>query len=230
MRPFKNSTLHAALTAFAATGTAAQAQSPPTLRIVTETPGLPSGKGEQIEIQSFSWGPRQSTSAIELEPVRITSYQISGSGDSAGGGANEIRMEDTAGKEKLEPRGSGGAKKDMVLKGSTIGQNSSVGANETMTVGSGRTEAGQATGKRQHKPFVVSGYYDAPLPQGSVRVKVKMPWIACRVGATYPRLELGGGGKRYVLQDVTVASCGRSSGDADDRPTEEVAFYYNKIL
>ena len=30
-----------------------------------------------------------------------------------------------------------------------------------------------------------------------------------------------------ILQDVAVASCGRSA--ADDRPTEEVAFYYNKI-
>ena len=40
--------------------------------------------------------------------------------------------------------------------------------------------------------------------------------------------QLGEGGKTYRLQDVTVASCGRS-GDADDRPTEEVAFYYNRI-
>ena len=98
-----------------------------------------------------------------------------------------------------------------------------------MTVGGGRTETGQATGKRQHMPLRTRAYFDAPLPQGSVRVKVKMPWPACRVGATYPRLELAGGGKRYVLRDVTVASCGRASGDADDRPTEEVAFYYNAV-
>jgi hypothetical protein len=48
------------------------------------------------------------------------------------------------------------------------------------------------------------------------------------VGARYPALELGGGGKAYVLQGVTVARCG-GKGDGDDRPTEEVAFYYNKV-
>jgi hypothetical protein len=58
---------------------------------------------------------------------------------------------------------------------------------------------------------------------------VKLPWLACRVGARYPALELDGGGKTYVLQDATVASCGRSAGDADDRPTEEVAFDYSKV-
>ena len=130
-----------------------------------------SGKGEQIEIQSFHWGPRQSTSN---DGTRL-----------------------------------GGAK--------------------TLTVDSSHTDTAQATGKRQHLPLRARTYYDAPLPQGSVRVKVKMPWLACRVGASYPRLELAGGGKRHVLEGVTVASCGRSSGDADDRPTEEVAFYYNSI-
>lgn len=32
----------------------------------------------------------------------------------------------------------------------------------------------------------------------------------------------------YVMQPVIVKSY-QTSGDADDRPTEEVAFYYNKI-
>lgn len=214
MRPtFFHASLAAGLAAMSAPGIAGEEvyfkMTLTDASIATYSPSA--GKGEQIDILSFSWGPRQSTSAIELEPARITSYQISGAGASSGGGANEMRMEDTAGREKMRPGGGG------------------VGANETMTVGGARTEAGQATGKRQHKPLRTRMSYDKPLPQGSVRVKVKMPWLACRVGATYPRLELGGSGKRYVLQDVTVASCGRSSGDADDRPTEEVAFYYNKV-
>ena len=33
---------------------------------------------------------------------------------------------------------------------------------------------------------------------------------------------------RYVLDRVFVKSWS-TSGDADDRPTEEVAFYYNRI-
>ncbi len=187
----------AALAALAATGAAAgESKSSSWIRVQQlPTGGSMAGTGEQIEIYSFHWGPRQSTS---VDGARR-------------GGGNHMTMDDTAGREKMQPGGGGAA----------------VGANETITVGGGRTESGQATGKRQHKPFVVSGYYDAPLPRGSVRVKVKMPWPTCRVGAAYPRLELAGGGRRYVLEGVTVASCGHSS--ADDRPTEEVAFYYNKI-
>ena len=81
------------------------------------------------------------------------------------------------------------------------------------------------TGKRQHGWVTVS----KPLDRGAVRVKVKFPWVGCRVGARYPSLELGEAKKSYVLHDVTVASCGSASSAADDRPTEEVAFYYNKI-
>jgi len=54
--------------------------------------------------------------------------------------------------------------------------------------------------------------------------------------ATIDFVEIGGGGSegkpkcymRYVLDRVFVKSWS-TSGDADDRPTEEVAFYYNKI-
>lgn len=182
------------------------------------------GKGEQIDVLSFSWGPRQSTSAIELEPVRITSYQISGAGDSAGGGAVGANQTMTVGGGRIEG-----------LIGKPIGNMAAEGNEDSGKPNKMQTlrarpvadidKAPDPAEKRQHGWTTLS----KPLPQGSVRVKVKMPWRACRVGATYPRLELGGGGKRYVLQDVTVASCGRSSGDADDRPTEEVAFYYNKV-
>jgi len=102
----------------------------------------------------------------------------------------------------------------------------------------GDAASGQATGKRQHKPITITKEWGAATPQimkldrpaakGSVWVRVATPWTACRVGARYPSLELGSAGKRYVLQEVTVASCGGSRG-ADDRPTEEIAFYYNRI-
>lgn len=115
------------------------------------------------------------------------------------------------------------------------GGNDTVGANETLTVGGGRTESGLPTGKRQHKPFTITKEVDksspqmmqalAPPSQGSVRVRVKMPWLACRVGATYPRLELAGGGKRHVLEDVRVTSCGRSGGS----PEESITFVYGKL-
>ena len=78
--------------------------------------------------------------------------------------------------------------------------------------------------KRQHDWRPTS----KPAAKGSVWVRVATPWAACRVGARYPSLELNDGKTRYQLQEVMVSSCGRS-GDADDRPTEEVAFYYNRI-
>ena len=68
----------------------------------------------------------------------------------------------------------------------------------------------------------------APPARGTFRARTA-PWPGCRVGARYPQLQLGAGGKLYTLGDVRVASCGRAAGDADDRPTEEVAFYYNKV-
>ena len=49
------------------------------------------------------------------------------------------------------------------------------------------------------------------------------PWTACKVGARYPSLELGDGAKRYLLQDVTVSSCG------DDPHPEEIGFAYKAI-
>lgn len=123
----------------------------------------------------------------------------------------------------------------------TAGTGNSVGASRRSTGDPDRPViAGNvpnpAAAKRQHGQVTITKEWDAatprlatPLAKGSVWIRVATPWTACRVGARYPSLELGdGGGKKYLLQDVTVARCGRS-GDADDRPTEEVAFYYNRI-
>ena len=109
-----------------------------------------------------------------------------------------------------------------VIAGSVPNPPASPGANETITVGGGRTEtaSGQATGKRQHMPIRVRPYYDQPRGEGSVWIRVSTPWAACRVGARYPSLSLSGGAKTYELEDVTVAGCGAG---------EEVAFNYKKV-
>lgn len=232
MRPIANFTLHAILAAALAAlaTTAAAAQSPPTLRIVTETPGLPQGAGGShgghIEIESFQWGTTQQARNF------VKSWSTSGDADD-------------------RP-----ADKEMTLKGRTIGQNAgkkSGNVDYTWKVEKGESApppprggvsvaagdvngaaSGRATGKRQHKPLTISKEWDAtspqlarPLAKGSVWIRVATPWAGCRVGARYPALELTEGTKRYMLQDASIASCAR--GDADDRPTEEVAFYYNKI-
>lgn len=230
MRPIANFTLHAVLAAtLAALATSsAAAQSPPTLRIVTETPMAAKGDKPRIavlELQEFRWGTTQQARTF------VKSWSTSGDADDA-------------------PT-EGRASKDMTLKGKNIGQNSKDGAKGGNVEFEWKVEEGESapprpgggvsvaagdvdgdgrgaasglpTGKRQHKPMTIT----KPLDKGSVWVRVASPWTGCRVGARYPSLELGDGAKRYVLQDVSVASCGRAA--ADDRPTEEVAFYYNRI-
>lgn len=142
----------------------------------------------------------------------------------------------------IEPayRGSGGSK----ARGGT----NTVDSNEKITIHGGRTEGdtdrpviigtlpNPPKAPMQYNPKELTVSKDnnwgtaraTPAAKGSVWIRMSSPWAGCRVGKRYPSLELGEGGKTYRLQDVSVASCGRS-GDADDRPTEEVAFYYNRI-
>lgn len=57
--------------------------------------------------------------------------------------------------------------------------------------------------KRQHGWITVS----QPLDRGSVRVKVKFPWLECRVGAAFPDAVLQNAAGRYELEQVLVAGC-----------------------
>ena len=190
--------------------------------------------GQQIAVRSFEWGGTRGTTPYKLDRTFVKSWSTSGDADAPPrtGSANELSIDDTAGKERT-------ARKDMTLKGQTIKQNvqpyggftggvrvasgdvdgSGVGANETLTVGGARTEA-------RSMETMKKGWRDAasqPLQNGSVWVRVSSPWTACRVGTRYPSLELAGGGKTYVMRDVTVSSCG-----APVSP-DEVAFSYKTI-
>jgi len=233
MRPIANFALHAfaaaMLTAFATGAGAAQ--------YLALGDSIPAGSGSgRIEVESFHWGTTQAKGNVEFE------WKVE-EGESAPPPPRPSNV--------TLKRGTTAAAGDPdrpIIAGSVPNASAApVGSNETLTVGGGRTESGQATGKRQHKPLRMRSYTDTsasaapaekrqhgwntvskPLDRGSVRVKVKFPWVGCVVGTRYPSIELGDGAKRYVLQDVTVASCGGSRA-ADDRPTEEVAFYYNKV-
>lgn len=74
---------------------------------------------------------------------------------------------------------------------------------------------GQATGKRQHGSVVIRKDSDArpaltvprPLPQGSVTLKLKAPWAACRAGSTIPLLKLAAADGLYSLENVAVTDC-----------------------
>ena len=187
-----------------------------------------------LDVIGFAWG--DANAAGPMKPVFVKSWSTSGDADAPphrGGGSNQMSMDDTAGKEK-KPASTGvqhDLRTNVVARTATGGD-----PDRPVIAGSvpNPTASGQATGKRQHMPVLsgaegplqTSPISDQPRGKGSVWIRVGTPWSACRVGARYPSLSLAGGAKAYLLEDVTVASCG---GDADDRPTEEVAFYYNKV-
>ena len=46
-----------------------------------------------------------------------------------------------------------------------------------------------------------------PLDRGAVRVKVKFPWLDCRVGAAFPDAVLQNDAGRYELKDAIITGC-----------------------
>jgi hypothetical protein len=210
MRPITNFALHAlaaaVLTAFAASSAAAQY-----LALGDSIPA-PSGAKESrekwIEIQNWQWG---STSAAKFGAV--------------GGMHRDADMTLKGSQVHQNMRESG-------EKGGTIDMNIGVGELQEGPAPTGgvRVASGDVDGdpvlrnveKRQHGWTTVS----KPLDRGSVRVKVKFPWVGCAVGAHYPVITLGDAANSYRLQDVTVASC---AGGGTEGPEESITFVYGKL-
>jgi hypothetical protein len=142
--------------------------------------------GEQIEIQSFSWGTSppgaaahvgggHGTGKVQVHDIsmsRVTdgpaSSDIAMKGSKIhqnaprGTGANQMSMDDTAGRER-----SGTAIGKAIGGHANDGEQASgrpVGASEKLTVGGGRTETGQATGRRQYRPIMIAKEAGAPTP------------------------------------------------------------------
>lgn len=204
--------------------------------------GKSDGFEKQIQIESWQWGRVSKVDDFTMKqgvkpavPGQFGEWiadverpdakgDMTLKGSKIGENARPVRPSDVTMKRGTSAAPVGGVR---VASGDIEG--STVGASETLTVGRAQTE-GQATGKRQHKPIAVQGYYDhtldEPLPSGSVRVKVKMPWLACKVGTRFPSLVLGGGDKTYRLTDAVISSCGESSGG---RPMESISFNYAKV-
>ena len=210
MRPMTSFTLHAILaTAIAAFATASAAAAPAYMRFepIKGDINAKEDHRDQIEILSYSWGSPQSAgrvSKVDALPVK----QNVKPADGARGGNVEYEWKVEEG-ESAPPRPAG----DMTLKGSKIGENSAAG-----------TGGGHGSGKvSTHDISTTSA---KPAAKGTVWVRVASPWAGCRVGARYPSITLSAGAKSHILHDVSVANCGNS---AAGRPTEEVAFYYNRI-
>ena len=256
MRPIANFTLHAILAAALAALAASSAAAAPTggqqeayytITLQESRSGKSEGLDRQIQIESWQWGRVTKVDGfmmkqgvkpadpgkygewiadVERPAEGAASGDMTLKGSKIGENAARVRPSDVTmkrGTSATQPVGG-----VRVASGDVDG--SSTGASETLTVGGSQTE-GQATGKRQHKPLVMQGYYDQaldePLPSGSLRVKVKMPWMACKVGTRIPSLVLGGGGdKTYRLTDAVVTSCAAGDGA---RPMESIAFNYGKV-
>ena len=90
------------------------------------------------------------------------------------------------------------------------------GAHRDDGVTSPRDTAGMPTEKRQHGWNTVS----KPLDRGSVRVKVKLPWLDCKVGAAFPDAVLQNDAGRYELQNVFISGCA----------PDGVALNYSKVI
>ena len=251
MRPINNFALHACaaavLTAFAATGAAAQLLGDSTpgatdaardgqtlyLALGDSIPGATGAikndgrGGGWIEIQGWDWGETRAGKATfkEFTITKKTDTASAPSGDPdrpliAG------RVPNPGAEQAMNESGQVDALTDglIIMRNSAAPPPAPLGTQQKITVGGGRTESGQATGKRQHMPIRMRTYADQspapaekrqhgwvtvskPLDRGSVRVKVRFPWLDCRVGATFPDATLDDAAGRNSFSEVTVTRC-----------------------
>ena len=202
MRPIANVTLHAILAvAIVALATSSAAAFSGEVFVKLPPGSSGGGKAEDIQVQSYQWGNSQVGRVSKIDGFTIKQGMSPAEGGEKGG-TEDINI---GVGELQEAAPSGGVR---VASGDIDGDTSAA--------------SGLPTGKRQHKPMTVT----KPLDKGTVWIRVASPWANCRVGARYPSITLADGAKSHVLQDVRVASCGDAAAGA---PTEEVAFYYNRI-
>ena len=92
------------------------------------------------------------------------------------------------------------------------GQTARVGAVAGANMRDERRSTDQpGTEKRQHGWVTVS----KPLDRGAVRVKVKFPWLECKVGAAFPDAVLQNDAGRYEFQDAIITGCAPDSVTLD---------------
>jgi type VI protein secretion system component Hcp len=217
--------------------------------------GKSEAKGEQIEIQSFSWGATQTgtyghgggggAGKVSMQDISAPSA-TSGSPKAKGekGGTEDINIGvgelQQAGEAEITLKGNTGTGGAAKLPGKrtpptvTLKRGMSADAG-TESVGGVQVAVGDVTGDGSP---TASGLptgkrqhkpmsLTAPLDKGSVTVRGRFP--VCTVGARYPSLELGGAAARYRLTDVVVTSCASGSSAGESLPMEEVSFNYAKI-
>jgi len=89
----------------------------------------------------------------------------------------------------------------------------------------GETTYPRAVGERVMEPEKGAGVLSVTKTVDKASPKLMQ---YCSTGRHIPKVEIYVTATYYALYDVSL-KCGSASGGSDDRPTEEVAFYYSKI-
>ena len=208
MRPITRTTLGALAVAAAALATPAIAAASDSYLTFGPVTGAQAdarkGHDKWIEVESWSWGATQ---------------MGAGGGGSGGSGA-----------AKAGGTGMGKGKASMsdlsVMRGprQTTSLDGAQGATSSAKYGAVSGAHRDDSLARAVEPTLAAPL-GAPLDRGSVRVKVKFPWLDCKVGAAFPDAVLHNDAGRYELKDAIVTSC--SSGG--DRPMESISLNYAKV-
>ncbi|MEP7130638.1 MAG: hypothetical protein ABI770_05870 [Sphingomicrobium sp.] len=75
--------------------------------------------------------------------------------------------------------------------------------------------SGIPTEKRQHGWVTFAAPVASNTAGGAVRVKVKFPWLDCKVGAAFPDAVLQNDAGRYELENVLISGCAPDSVTLD---------------
>ena len=133
------------------------------------------GKVQQLRFATAQWGPRQST------------------------GANELRMDDSAGgaDAAIETQ-----RKDLVAQ----------------------DKMGNAPASGGHSMLGASDRFASPRGSGPGILVVQGAFPGCTVGKRYGGMQFASGGMRYELKDVVISNCPTAAG-----PKEEITFVYGTV-
>ncbi len=193
------------------------------------------GSWSKAEGLAVTWdAPQSGGSTGANEKITISGGRTESGGAAArrGGGSNTMSMDDTAGKEKkaaptaishdlrtnviartAPPPGAGGDPDRPIITGHLPNASAtSVGAAQSLTVGSARTESANAARAndrlRTAGPKDGAPTFTAPLPRGSVLLRLKQPWAGCAVGDRFDGVYVMTGATHgYRLGGGEVARC-----------------------
>jgi type VI protein secretion system component Hcp len=110
------------------------------------------------------------------------------------------------------------AMSEMTARKENIGSQSSGSGAGKVAMAPRDASSGMASGKRMHKPFVITKEVDKSSP---------LLTQFCASGKHINEVDIDSAGMHYKLTDVLIASDTKSGGA--DRPMETISFTYQKI-